>query len=372
MADILRIRITSTDPLKLQFEDEHMNGFTPELDQLPAKDISIDEGDVWSVQLVSQRKDGRGVNATKVAVVRLIAKELTRARWEGLTEIPDFWMATEDIQDILAWLHAGTDIILIGEKGSGKTTFPRLLAKTLGWQEPCKVDVASLKKGTDLFGSNAAVDGKTVFIRSNLLDYIERAIIAHHAGIEGEFIILMDEINRVHAKISGSLHGLFDDTRQVSLITAEGTKVVKLPPNMHVIGTMNMGTSYTGTFQLGEALKDRFAAHRMEQMPLDVEVRRLAEEENILERHAYEIVRVARRLRKAPGLSFSPSFRGCRFAAQLVKRGRSLPHAIHKGFLAWYEGGYSTDGRGNKIPDPNTELARAFAVLQSQGVSDVS
>lgn len=371
MADLLRVR-TAIDPttkvLSLAYADEEMGtGYSLMLDQPLSPDIVVKDGDVWQVKVVSTKK-GKHLNDKGIARVRFIAKERERQKWESITSLPNFWIEPENLYAILAWLHAGTDLILVGDKGCGKTTLPYALAECLGWQQPCKVDTGTLKNGLLLFGSNAAPDGRTVFIRSNLLDYIERAIYAYEAGLDTQFIILLDEINAIHAKIGGALHGLFDDTRQVSLTTAEGTKVVKLPPNIHTIGTMNMGAGYTHTHVLSEALMDRFMPVRIQQMPEDVEVARLTKEVGIEERKARQIVVVARRLRATPGLSYSPSYRVCRSAAQLVKAGLSVRQAIERSFFGWYEGDFQTSSRGEKTADPNTELARALAVLRSQSV----
>ena len=259
----------------------------------------------------------------------------------------------------MSWLHEGTDIILIGPKGSGKTTLSFVLAERLGWQEPYKVDVYTIKRTTDLFGSDAAYEGSTLFRRSGLLDYIERAHIALANDLDTQFLVIVDEINRVHAKSNESMHGLFDDTRQVSVTTTEGSKTIKLPPNIHFIGTMNMGSNYQGVFEIDEALKDRFASVKLRSMPEDYEVKKLVEETYILEAQATAIVQVARALRGAANagqVGYSPSYRGCRNVARLVKHGVNLRMSVIKGFLGWYDG--DLDERGEPV-DANSEVGKA-------------
>lgn len=366
--DLLKIRAKNGKGITWSFVDESMVGYRIELDQAPYAAIS--DGDIWQVELVSTKNDGK--TRRKVATVRLVAKVRELQPWQKIQELPGFWMDPQDLQMVLIWLHTGTDIILQGHKGTGKTTFAFALAAALGWQEPYKVDVYTIKRTTDLFGSDAATKGSTHFVRSGFLDYIERAMTAHELGLPTQFIVILDEINRVHAKSNESMHGLFDDTRQVTIVTTEGSKTIRLPPNLHFMGTMNLGAQYQGIFQMDEALKDRFAAVKMRPVPIDYEVKRLVEETGILERQALAIVRVANALREAAAggqISHSPSYRGCRDVARLVKHDVPLRLAIIKGFLGWLDGDLVLDAKGDVDTTFNTEVAKAYSALRMKGES---
>ncbi len=368
MADLLRIRAHNGTGINWEWVDETMIGCSIQLDQPSV--MTIQDGDVWQVELVGTSTKNR----RKTATVRLISKVQELKSWQHITELEGHWVDPVTLECILIWLHEGTDIILVGPKGTGKTKLPFALTQTLGWQEPYKVDIYTIKRTTDLFGSDAAVEGSTVFRRSGLLDYIERAHIALKQGLDTHFVVILDEINRVHAKSNESMHGLFDDTRQVSVTTTEGSKTIKLPPNIHFIGTMNVGAEYLGTHQLDEALKDRFAPIKLVPMPEDYEVSRLVAETNILENQATAIVQVARALRDAANagqIGFSPSYRACRNAARLLKHSRGsndldLRMVIIKSFLGWHEG--ALNERGEPL-DPNSELAKAYSALRMKGVA---
>jgi len=370
MADILRIRARNGDGITWVFVDETMVGYEISLDQPPT--VAINDGDVWQVELVdTPKKKG---SRKKVAVVRLVAKVQEIKPWQKIEELSGHWIDPIDLKFILGWLSTGTDIILIGSKGTGKTTLGFAIAKTLNWQDPCKVDVYTIRRTTDLFGTDAAHEGSTRFVRSGLLDYIERAQIAQAQGLDTQFIVILDEINRVHAKVNESMHGLFDDTRQVTITTTEGSRIIRLPPNLHTIGTMNLGAEYLGTHGLDEALKDRFQPVRVRSMPHDYEVAKLVTETNVLENQASAIVKVAETLREAATggqISFAPSFRACRNVARAVNFGMPLKTAIIKGFLGWYDGELALDDKG-EVAQPNSEVAKAFSALKMQGIAKAS
>lgn len=365
MADLLLIRAGNGKEITWSFEDKTMVGYHIALDTPPQE--RINDGDVWQVELCGTTKK----NQTKIATVRLVAKVQELKPWEKITSLKDFWIDPDDLRTILILLHEGADIILIGPKGAGKTTLGYALAESLGWQEPYKFDIYTIKQTTDLFGTEAANKGSTFFVKSGLLNYIERARIALQNDLEAQFIVILDEINRVHAKVNESLHGLFDDTKQVTINTTEGSRTIKLPQNIHFIGTMNMGAEYLGTHGLDEALKDRFAPVRVKAMPEDYEVKKLVGEAGIMESQALKIVQVAQALRGAANagkISYSPSYRACRNVARLIKHGFDLQKAAIKGFLQWYEGEFSLDQKGEML-NPNSEMAQAYASLRMKGVA---
>lgn len=370
MGDFLRVRAENGNGITWHFVDEELVGVWVDLDQAPM--ATIKDGDIWQVELVNQATTGKGSRKKKFATVRLVAKLQSVKPWRAVKDLAGFWIEPTDLSKILCWLHEGTDIILIGPKGSGKTTLPYALAERLGWQEPCKVDVSTIKRTTDLFGSDAAKAGSSMFRRSALLDYIERARLALDQELDTQFLVILDELNRVHAKANESMHGLFDDTRQISIMTTEGTKTVKLPSNIHFIGTMNLGANYIGTHELDEALKDRFQPVKLKSMPLDAEVKKLVSETAILESQATAIVEIARALRGAADagtVSYSPSYRICRNVARLVKNGFQLRQAVIEGFLGWYQGDVGQDG---EPADPSSELAKAYSALRMKGVKTSS
>ena len=368
MADLLKVRAVNggDDGLIWEFVDSDMTGYRIELDQPVRSEMGVQVGDVWQAQLVKlygkQRNNRR-------AILRLVIREREVQPFDRLTEIPGFWMGSDQLSRLLILIHNRQNAILIGSQGTGKTTFSYSLAEAMGWPEPCKVEIAAVNQATQLFGSNAAVGGTTRFNKSYLLEYLERATIAYEQELPGKWLVILDEWSRAHAKIKAPLHGCLDGTRQLTISTEEGSRTIIVPPNVVFLATANVGGDFVGTFQLDPADMDRFSPVRMKPMPEDFEVRILVNKTGILESQAINIVRVARALRQAAAghlIGYAPSFRRVEAAGVLVSYGMDLRTAIIDELFGYYEGG--RDENGNPL-EPNSEFGKAYEALTSKVVS---
>lgn len=368
MADLMRIRASDhgTQGITWDFVDSDMTGYKIELEQAVSPEMRVQDGDVWRAQLVERFATPRN---NRRVILRLITREREVQPFEKIDTIPGFWMPAVDLRCILIWFHENKHVILVGSKGTGKSTFGYMLAEAMGWQVPCKVEIAAVKRAEQLFGSNTANGGTTGFNKSYLLEYIERAIVAHQEGLSDRFLVILDEWNRAHAKIKSALHGCFDKTRQITIPTEEGSRTIIVPSNVSFIATANMGAEYAGTFSMDDADKSRFVPVRVQQMPEDVEVAMLSGDTDILESQALKIVQIAGALRRAATgrqISYGPSYREVEATAVLVKHGVDLKTAVWKAMLGYYEG--DRDESGEPL-QPNSEYAKAYAALTMKGAT---
>lgn len=134
-------------------------------------------------------------------------------------------------------------MMVVGPSGYGKTTLPRLFAQATG-RRFLRMNCATVRDPEEWFGYREAIDGSTVFIRSQFAREIER----------GDLVVVLDEFNRLEPWLHNTLFPLLDE---------DGSTVVhdeefRIGSNVVVVGTINTGYQYTGTFELDEALYNRF------------------------------------------------------------------------------------------------------------------
>lgn len=142
-------------------------------------------------------------------------------------------------------------LLLSGDKGTGKNC----LISTWAWilQRPLyEISINRETDKLDLLGSKtieSEVDANT----GKVLDKIEFQAEVLLEAMEVGGIINIDEINFADPGITGLLHSICDDRREIQV---PGYKKVVSDDNFFVMGTMNI--DYQGTNELNEALADRF------------------------------------------------------------------------------------------------------------------
>lgn len=171
------------------------------------------------------------------------------------------------LRKALATVLAGDNLLLIGEKGSGKNTLADTLAFLCGRPiYECQMHVhadAETLLGKDTFRpvpvereivvgvDKAGAPIKTTVIERqgevhfNIAQYAE-------SGKVGGFAVV-DEVNMTRAEAIAVLNSTLDDRRRIDI---PGYGMLDMHPAARVIATMNHG--YAGTQELNEALQDRF------------------------------------------------------------------------------------------------------------------
>lgn len=139
------------------------------------------------------------------------------------------------------------NILLIGDTGAGKTMLAEAYASARRKRFlaiPCDVSIDP----TSLVGKMMPTEtaGKFEWVDGPLTD------IFRHGGV-----VAIDEITFMTPKMAASLYSALDSRRHLVLL-GHKSEVVQAHPDVLIIATGNLGSSYRGTQELNAALKNRF------------------------------------------------------------------------------------------------------------------
>lgn len=211
----------------------------------------------------------------------------------------------------LALPEKAVKVMMVGQSGYGKTTLPKLMAEVTG-RRFLRMNCATVRDPEEWFGYREAREGSTVFIRSQFITEMER----------GDLVVVLDEFNRLEPWLHNTLFPLLDD---------DGATVVhdeqfRIGDNVVVVATINVGYRYTGTFELDEALYNRFdLILEVGAMPAKEEARVLVERTGVHSGKAEQIVKVANVLRSS---DFVCSTRTTLLIARMVNAGMYMREAF--------------------------------------------
>jgi Holliday junction resolvasome RuvABC ATP-dependent DNA helicase subunit len=207
-------------------------------------------------------------------------------------------------------------LMMVGASGYGKTTLPRQFAERTGMNF-LRMNCATIRDPEEWFGYREAREGTTVFVRSSFARAIE----------EGNIVIVLDEFNRLEPWLHNTLFPLLDDDGRTVVHEEE----FSIGPNVVVVGTINTGYRYTGTFELDEALYNRFdLVLEVVAMPHNEEVRVLEARTGIEKNLAVDIVKMANRLRT---MAVACSTRTTLLVAAMVSVGMSMREAYESAVI---------------------------------------
>ena len=243
-----------------------------------------------------------------------------------------FSISDDNWRLLLRNILTGTNTMMIGPTGTGKTELVMLACRKLGIE--CNV----YNMGTifdpisELLGVHRLVGGSSTF------DYAKFAKDVQKPGV-----ILLDELSRAPVTTNNVLFPCLDSRRVLPVDMAGGDdlRVIPLHPKCVFVATANVGSEYTGTMSMDRALVGRFFPLELGYMESEEEKKVLVKRHGISESDARNIVTVAATVRSkhaATELSSSLSTRETLMAARLISDGWSAQKAMELTFLPLFEG----------------------------------
>ena len=162
------------------------------------------------------------------------------------------YMGDAILKEAIAAILAGKNLLLVGDKSTGKNVLAENLAKLFGrpmWNISFHVSVDA----SSLIGDDTLKSGSVSF-REGPISLASRY---------GGFAVL-DEINMAKNEAMAVLHSVLYYRRRIDV---PGYKLINVHPATRFIATMNYG--YEGTRDLNEALLSRFAIIKMPRISAD-------------------------------------------------------------------------------------------------------
>jgi len=161
-------------------------------------------------------------------------------------------MGVQDFQLFDFAMAERENVLLTGPTGSSKTTVARAFAAARGLPFVAVECNGSMDPGTVLGRTIVGDDGVPGWVDGDFL------LVVRYGGV-----VLLDEINLAHPRITAAFHGLLAVTRRISVPEAGETVIAGGAARTPVLLIAAMNDRYQGTVRMNEAMGNRFA------MPLD-------------------------------------------------------------------------------------------------------
>jgi nitric oxide reductase NorQ protein len=226
----------------------------------------------------------------------------------------------------------GKNTLITGSSGTGKTEIIQLFASKVG----------RVLKTHDMQNMEDPVSGLLGVHRINSkgVSEFDRASFTH--DIEGENIILLDELSRAPSSASNLLYPVLDNRKKLSLNYASSamSREIMVHPDARFFATANEGITYTGTSIIDQALRERFNVIVFEYLPKEIEADVLVKRTRIAKKNAELIATIAddiRQLERNEELTIGVSLRHTITASQYVSMGLEIKDAIEMTILPAFQ-----------------------------------
>ena len=205
-------------------------------------------------------------------------------------------------------------LLVIGDSGYGKTSMAQRFAKK-NKMECVRMNCATVRDPEEWFGYRMAEAGTISFMKSNFISKVE----------SGNCVVILDEFNRLEPWLTNSVFPLLDHDQKTNVFNQEFV----VGPNVLWVATVNIGFQFAGTFQLDEAITNRFdMIAKVGDIPSSEEEKILMTTTDVSESEAKLIVSLANKIRSSKTIDIPVSIRTTLQIADLVASGATVRSAL--------------------------------------------